>query len=72
MTASLIAFAKTGRPTTSETAWPAWSASRETLLELGAGANTVRPMHAERLEFMARSAITIPAQPRGLPGQPRD
>ena len=72
MTASLIAFAKTGRPTTADLTWPAWSASKEALLELGASANTVRPLHPERLEFMARSNVQIPVQPRGLPGQPRD
>lgn len=72
MTASLIAFARTGRPTTPALPWPAWSASHEALLELGTSANTVRSMHTERLEFMARSGVQIPAQPRGLPGQPRD
>jgi para-nitrobenzyl esterase len=72
MTASLIAFAKTGHPTTPALTWPAWSASHEMLLEIGTSTNTARPMHTERLEFMARSAVAIPAQPRGVPGQPRD
>ena len=72
MTESLIAFARTGDPNTSRLTWPAWSASREQLLEFGAAANSVRPMERARLEFMAHNVVQIPARPRGLPGQPRD
>jgi para-nitrobenzyl esterase len=72
MTASLIAFARTGSPRTADLAWPAWSAGDEHLLEFGQQANTVRRLDGKRLDFAARITVQIPATPRGIPGQPRD
>ena len=72
MTASLIAFARTGSPRTADLPWPAWSPGNEHLLELGQHANTVRRLDSRRLDFAARTTVQIPAAPRGIPGQPRD
>jgi len=72
MSAALIAFANTGNPNTKEIAWPAWSDSREQLLEFGQTAIKPVSINTARLDFMARSAVVIPVAPRGIAGQPRD
>lgn len=72
MTAALIAFANTGDPNTPDVRWPAWSAAGEPLLEFGERAIAATRMDSARLDFMATSAVQIPAAPRGVPGQPRD
>ena len=56
MTDSLIAFAKTGDPSTPAVRWPAWTPQKEQLIEFGNDIQ-VQSMNGARLDFMAlRSA----------------
>jgi len=50
MLASLVAFAKSGDPSTAATAWPKWSANAEQLVDFG-DAVSIRQMNSERLDF---------------------
>jgi para-nitrobenzyl esterase len=70
LTASLIAFANTGNPSTPKAHWPAWSASDERYVEFG---DTIQPIaiHVRRLAFMARHR-PAPAPPGGPRRFPRD
>jgi para-nitrobenzyl esterase len=70
LTASLIAFANTGNPSTPKVEWPAWSASEERYVEFG---DTIRPLaiDARRMAFMARHR-PAPAPPGGPRRFPRD
>ncbi len=52
LTASLIAFARTGNPSTAEIAWPAWSATDERYIRFGDDIRIVA-MNRARLDFMA-------------------
>ena len=52
MLGSLVAFAKSGDPSTAATAWPRWSANAEQLVDLG-DAVSIRVMNSERLDFHA-------------------
>jgi para-nitrobenzyl esterase len=70
MTAALIAFAKTGNPSTAELTWPAWDAENERYVSFG-DQITIERINRERMDFMAahRPAQAPPgARPRG----PRD
>ena len=70
MTATLIAFANTGNPSTPDVAWPAWTAADERYIDFGdrIAAETV---NRARLDFMAANR---PAQgpPSARPRGPRD
>lgn len=68
LTASLVAFANTGVPSTPKLTWPAWSATDERYLEFGDAVRTV-PIDSRRLDFMAahRPAPTPPGGPRRFP-----
>ena len=70
LTASLVAFARTGNPSTASVAWPAWSAEREQYLEFG-DRITALPIDAPRLAFMAAHRPP-PARPGGPRRFPRD
>ncbi len=50
MLESLVAFAKSGDPSTAATAWPKWSGNAEQLVDFG-DAVSIRPMNSERLDF---------------------
>ena len=52
MTAALIAFARTGSPSTPDVAWPAWSATDERYVDFGDRITLERVSRA-RLDFMA-------------------
>jgi para-nitrobenzyl esterase len=60
MTASLIAFARTGDPRTPQMPWVAWSAQHEQLLEIGA---TVAPkrLDTRRMDFHREHPAAMPA-----------
>lgn len=70
LTASLMAFAETGNPSTPKAQWPAWSASDERYLEFG---DTIRPLtiDAKRMAFMTKYR-PAPAPPGGPRRFPRD
>jgi para-nitrobenzyl esterase len=52
MTAALIAFARTGSPSTPDVAWPAWSATDERYVDFG-DRITLETVNRARLDFMA-------------------
>ena len=52
MTAALIAFARTGSPSTPDVAWPAWSATDERYVDFG-DRITLERVNRARLDFMA-------------------
>ncbi len=54
MTATLVAFAQTGDPSTSDVKWPAWSAGNPQYVRFG-DAITVEKVNLERQEFMTRN-----------------
>ncbi len=68
LTASLIAFAATGLPSTPKLTWPAWTPTDERYVEFGDTVRT-RSIDARRLDFMAahRPAPTPPGGPRRFP-----
>jgi para-nitrobenzyl esterase len=53
MTASLIAFANTGNPSTSDVKWPAWSAANEQYINFG-DKIVVEKANRARLDFMQK------------------
>ncbi len=53
MTASLIAFANTGNPSTSDVKWPAWSAENEQYMNFGEKI-VVEKVNRSRLDFMQK------------------
>jgi para-nitrobenzyl esterase len=53
MTAALIAFAKTGNPSTSDVKWPAWTAQNEQYVNFG-NKITLEKVNRARLDFMAK------------------
>jgi para-nitrobenzyl esterase len=64
MTASVVAFAKSGDPNTADVKWPAWTPSNERLVEFG-DTIAVRPMNTKRLTFMAGvTPAAVAAPPR--------
>src|SRR6266436_3756410 len=50
MLGALVAFAKSGDPSTAATAWPKWSVDAERLVDFG-DAVSILPMNSERLDF---------------------
>ena len=52
MTAALVAFARTGSPSTPDVAWPAWSATDERYVDFG-DRITLETVNRARLDFMA-------------------
>jgi para-nitrobenzyl esterase len=68
LTASLVAFASTGNPSTAGATWPAWMAQREQYIEFGERIVT-RSIDASRLTFMAahRPPPVRPGGPRRFP-----
>jgi len=52
MTAALVAFARTGSPSTPDVAWPAWSATDERYVDFG-DRITLERVNRARLDFMA-------------------
>jgi para-nitrobenzyl esterase len=50
MLSALVAFAKSGDPSTAATAWPKWSVDAERLVDFG-DAVSILPMNSERLDF---------------------
>jgi para-nitrobenzyl esterase len=72
MTATLIAFANTGNPSTPDVKWPAWSAQNEQYVNFG-DKIIVEKVNRTRLDFMAknRPAPAAPA-PRPAGSFPRD
>jgi para-nitrobenzyl esterase len=72
MTASLIAFANTGDPSTKDVPWPAWSASEERKVVFG-DEISVAPLNTAGLTFLAStppSPVALPAAPARV--GPRD
>lgn len=72
LTASLIAFALTGNPSTPQASWPAWSAADERYIDFG-DAIAIRSVNRARIDFMAAHR-PAPAPP-GAAGRrrfPRD
>jgi para-nitrobenzyl esterase len=71
MTASLIAFADTGNPSTPDINWPAWTAENEQYVNFGDEV-TLEKVNRARLDFMARN-MPKPAAPAPRPaGSARD
>ena len=68
MTASIIAFARTGNPATPDVKWPAWSATDQQYISFG-DKITVEKVNAARLEFMTKHR---PPAGLGLPTGTRD
>lgn len=66
MTSMLIAFATTGNPSAAGVTWPAWSASREQLLEFGSSAISVKPINGARMDFLATVGPLPSAAARNL------
>jgi len=64
LTASLIAFARTGNPSTGDVAWPAWSAADERYISFGDDIRLVA-LNRPRLDFMAAH------RPARMPPGPR-
>ena len=62
MTAALVAFAKTGDPATARIAWPAWSPSKEALVELDVPAVRIAPMSTARWTFHVANAPAASTQ----------
>jgi para-nitrobenzyl esterase len=50
MLTSLVAFAKSGDPSTADVRWPRWTIDAEQLVDLGDDVS-IRPMNGERLDF---------------------
>ena len=50
MLASLVAFAKSGDPSTVDAPWPRWSVNSEQLVDFGNDVS-IRSMDSERLDF---------------------
>ena len=69
MSDALIAFAKTGDPSTPTMKWPKYDPAKEQLVEFGDQIRVV-PMNTKRLDFFK----TVPAQQAlpTVPGRPRD
>jgi para-nitrobenzyl esterase len=71
LTAALVAFARTGDPSTGDVRWPAWSPDDERYISFG-DRITIETVHRARLEFMARHR-PAPQPPGSGPGRlPRD
>jgi para-nitrobenzyl esterase len=68
MTATLVAFATTGNPSTRDVEWPAWSAQNERFVSFG-DRITLETVNRTRMEFMAkhRPAPGPPGGPRRFP-----
>jgi para-nitrobenzyl esterase len=68
MTATLVAFATSGHPSTADVEWPAWSARDERYVNFG-DKISVETVNRARMEFMARHrpAPTPPGGPRRFP-----
>ncbi len=64
LTASLIAFARTGNPSTPDVAWPAWSGADEQYISFGDDIRLVA-LNRPRLDFMAAH------RPARMPPGPR-
>lgn len=70
MVGALIAFARTGSPSTSAMPWPAYSAREPKYLELG-DATVVRPLPVKRMDWLAAHPLSPDAK-RALGTAPRD
>jgi para-nitrobenzyl esterase len=62
MMGGLLAFARTGDPSTASVPWLQWTRHKEQLLEFGDVIAT-RPMNAQRLDFQTDASVTA-ATPR--------
>jgi para-nitrobenzyl esterase len=71
LTASLIAFAATGNPSTPAVTWPAWSATDERYVRFG-DRIAVAAIDPARLAFMAKHRPAPAPRPRGPGRFPRD
>ncbi|MCX6551271.1 MAG: carboxylesterase family protein [Acidobacteria bacterium] len=65
MTAVLVAFARTGNPTTAGVQWPAWSAQAERYVNFG-DTIALETVNRARLDFMAKHR-PAPMSPGGAP-----
>ncbi len=71
MTATLIAFANTGDPSTPDVEWPAWTADNPQYISFG-DAVEVKDVNPERMEFMSEHRPARGAPPPRPAGSPRD
>jgi len=62
MSDCLVAFARTGDPSTAATVWPQWTPKAEAYFEFG-DASDVREENVERMEFHSRSSVTSSTLP---------
>jgi para-nitrobenzyl esterase len=69
MTATLVAFATSGNPSTGDVEWPAWSSSDERYVNFG-DTITLETMNRTRMEFMAKHR-PAPGPPGGSGRFPR-
>lgn len=65
LTDALIAFARSGNPSTKTVNWPAWSPTRESRLTIGADIST-EPMRTKALDWLAQHQVK-----RRLPPAPQ-
>lgn len=65
----LIAFARTGNPSTAEVKWPAWTAKNDAFLDIGDHSIKVEAFNEKGMAFLAAHPIANPA-PGGGQGAP--
>ena len=71
MTATLIAFANTGNPATTDVEWPAWTAENPQYVSFGDEIEIMQ-VNTERLEFMSEHRPARGPRPPRRAGFPRD